>query len=99
MVEFQCSDFVETEAMLCVNDIAPRIVAMNNNLVIKYGGKTLTFKAVLSPDSSGTQFPAGQSADDVLHYFQRNHKLAEDFDMFTINEYMIFTAKKKWSRV
>lgn len=94
MVEFQCSDFVETEAVFSVNDIAPSIVPLNNDLVIKYGGKTITFKAVLSPDASGTQFPAGQSAENVLHYFQRNHQLAEDFDMFTINEYMIFTAKK-----
>jgi hypothetical protein len=93
MVEFQCTGFIDTEAVLSENGFNPASIAVNETITLKYGGKSVSMKAVLVPDDSGTQFRAGDSAENVYYYFRRNHQLSEDFDIEPYDNIVLFTAK------
>lgn len=97
---FTCTEIYTQVGVKSVNSILlPDDVLPEDTIVIKYGNNSITFTAAVAPDNSGEQYYATTVGASVpwlwkVDCFRANYIISQDFDITTVDNNLIFTAKR-----
>lgn len=95
--KFFCTGFIQQQGVKAVNRMLFNVFPNTEvSLTIGYGNTTVLLSAALTPDESGSQFPAdATSTSQIVPFLKKNFFLNKDFDITNTTDSIILTAKEK----